>query len=539
MTDFYISPSTGSDSSGTGSQANPYRTWAKVMTLTPVAGDNIYLRRGDTFTEALLNNTINGTAANRITVDAYGSGNKPVIAPNATYSIDFGGSGGGGWTVRNLAIKPIVGGAAVSFQSSATIGSTFEFLDIDGQNRNTTGFYTIQTWVSGTFNDGMIWQNNTITNCASFGFSLHGSLVNWGFRNNVVTNCASLAGKDAVGHDVKHVVGGVTWSLSAGNVYVTNIAQYVAQNVDVIHSVGLQFAAGKYAPLDAGLSLGNSTPAFCYSFDPGAQKLYVNLNGVDVTTSTQTFYEVGYSYGWVYEGNTIDTVLGGSSTEGDGILTDDWAGRGTIRGNLIKNCSGNGIHVHLGANIAIYGNIVVNCATAGGRQGNIMSINGDNGARNVNIFNNSIVNHPTVANAIALQWVSTLDPQTAIIQNNIIQGGANSHYLVSGAATTWKATNNCCFGFSASEQGGPQPTTSDVNVNPTLDALYRPQNASLRAAGTNAGGQTFYSNDFPLLPDIGAVMYYPARSIATLSTDNTRTTTTGRSIAAKRAIAYN
>jgi hypothetical protein len=153
MTDFYISPSTGSDSSGTGSQANPYRTWAKVMTLTPVAGDNIYLRRGDTFTEALLNNTINGTAANRITVDAYGSGNKPVIAPNATYSIDFGGSGGGGWTVRNLAIKPIVGGAAVSFQSSATIGSTFEFLDIDGQNRNTTGFYTIQTWVSGTFND--------------------------------------------------------------------------------------------------------------------------------------------------------------------------------------------------------------------------------------------------------------------------------------------------------------------------------------------------------------------------------------------------
>jgi hypothetical protein len=73
---YYVSPS-GADTNP-GTLAAPWRTIARVNTGPLVAGDTVYFERGGTWRETL-SPAANGTAAARLTFDAYGNGAKPVI----------------------------------------------------------------------------------------------------------------------------------------------------------------------------------------------------------------------------------------------------------------------------------------------------------------------------------------------------------------------------------------------------------------------------------------------------------------------------
>ncbi len=79
---YYVSSSTGSDSTGNGTQASPWQTFGGAGnhvnggSFSP--GDIIYLKRGDTWNEPLIPPS-SGTSGNPITFDGYGSGAAPVI----------------------------------------------------------------------------------------------------------------------------------------------------------------------------------------------------------------------------------------------------------------------------------------------------------------------------------------------------------------------------------------------------------------------------------------------------------------------------
>ena len=84
QTTYYVA-ATGNDANDGRSMGSPFQSLAKVNTLTLRAGDAVLLRRGDTFRGTLSINQ-SGSAGNPIVVDAYGSGNKPVIAGSVPVS---------------------------------------------------------------------------------------------------------------------------------------------------------------------------------------------------------------------------------------------------------------------------------------------------------------------------------------------------------------------------------------------------------------------------------------------------------------------
>jgi len=94
-TDYYVK--TGGDDSAAGTADGTawahcpgFTGWTGSVTLVP--GDNVYFKKGDTFTGTLTPNA-SGTVDNFITFGAYGAGTNPIITPNTTF--------GGSWTVHS------------------------------------------------------------------------------------------------------------------------------------------------------------------------------------------------------------------------------------------------------------------------------------------------------------------------------------------------------------------------------------------------------------------------------------------------------
>lgn len=77
-TGYYISSSTGDDTSGDGTIGNPYASIDKVNALTLSAGDAVLFKRGDEF-EGTITPNYSGASGSPIIYAAYGTGTKPKI----------------------------------------------------------------------------------------------------------------------------------------------------------------------------------------------------------------------------------------------------------------------------------------------------------------------------------------------------------------------------------------------------------------------------------------------------------------------------
>ncbi|HLZ40315.1 MAG TPA: polysaccharide deacetylase family protein [Candidatus Sulfotelmatobacter sp.] len=82
-TQYYVSSGSGNDSNNGTSAATPWQTLARVNSQTFLAGDVIYLKRGDNWNEQLIPSHGGGTAGNPIQFDAYGTGAAPLITAAA------------------------------------------------------------------------------------------------------------------------------------------------------------------------------------------------------------------------------------------------------------------------------------------------------------------------------------------------------------------------------------------------------------------------------------------------------------------------
>lgn len=80
--DYYISSSTGDDSTGDGTIGNPYASFDGAGLDTPNAlnpGDNVYFKAGDTWLQKEVQVNSNGTANSPITLGRYGEGDDPLF----------------------------------------------------------------------------------------------------------------------------------------------------------------------------------------------------------------------------------------------------------------------------------------------------------------------------------------------------------------------------------------------------------------------------------------------------------------------------
>lgn len=124
VTAYYVKNG-GNDGAAGTSDGTAWATWAKVMnesiggTFNP--GDTIYFNRGDTFQETGYSGfDDNGSAAGYITLDAYGTGDKPIIKPSHDLSStgDWADQGSNIW--RSTGLTREIG--IISFNSEASFG---------------------------------------------------------------------------------------------------------------------------------------------------------------------------------------------------------------------------------------------------------------------------------------------------------------------------------------------------------------------------------------------------------------------------------
>jgi hypothetical protein len=181
---YYVS-NNGSDSNNGLSTSTPWKTIGKVNTKmndgTIKTGDDIYFKRGDTFTDAALNIKVGGTSADRMIIGDYSTGNKPIFSQAAGNDIiDCGTTNVNYVTIQNIALQG--GGDALQIWNSHD-DIIITGVTITSCSHNAMYFDSII---------GLIIENCIVTNSGYGGIELYGSqshrLSNVIVRNTVITN---------------------------------------------------------------------------------------------------------------------------------------------------------------------------------------------------------------------------------------------------------------------------------------------------------------------------------------------------------------
>jgi hypothetical protein len=95
---YYVDSSAGNDANAGTTTGTAWRSLAKVNAFALQPGDTVAFKRGGTWSGTLTLSR-SGTSASAITVDAYGTGNKPVVGGNVTNCVTVSGSY---WVINNL-----------------------------------------------------------------------------------------------------------------------------------------------------------------------------------------------------------------------------------------------------------------------------------------------------------------------------------------------------------------------------------------------------------------------------------------------------
>ncbi|MEZ0485807.1 PA14 domain-containing protein [Fibrella aquatica] len=135
QTTYYVA-SSGSDSNDGRSAGSAFQSLGKVNSLALQAGDQVLFRRGDTF-RGTLQIRRSGTSAQPIVIDAFGSGNKPVISGSVPIS-NWSNIGGNVWQADASALGSQVTGVYRN-GSPLPLG---RYPNLDAANR---GYLTIQS----------------------------------------------------------------------------------------------------------------------------------------------------------------------------------------------------------------------------------------------------------------------------------------------------------------------------------------------------------------------------------------------------------
>jgi len=190
-TTYYVS-SSGDDGNNGTTTLSPWKTVAKVNTEMNGGvvglGDDVYFKRGDTFTDAYLNVKTGGNSTNRMIIGAYGTGNKPILdSTGLDYNIYFGTNGIGNITIQNFTLKNSVSDSMMvtAYVSNITISS----VNVTDSGHN--GIFVDDTI-------GLKIENCVVHDCANTNICLYGS-PSHRLSNTQVLNCTAY--NSGIGED--------------------------------------------------------------------------------------------------------------------------------------------------------------------------------------------------------------------------------------------------------------------------------------------------------------------------------------------------
>lgn len=193
---YYISSSTGNDDNDGLSPANAWKTFVKLNKTTLSAGSGIYLKRNDIWNQTLVLQG-SGTFEDKIILDAYGSGNKPVIKLNdATKDTCIYAKNISNWTIKNLDLRNALRG--LHFEYNLVQAYNIEVSDCDFYDMNYSSkdgkIVGIGLCIEG--DGGDTFYNPVVRNC-NFIRCVNGFAINVGTQNLICEDCFATGGLSA------------------------------------------------------------------------------------------------------------------------------------------------------------------------------------------------------------------------------------------------------------------------------------------------------------------------------------------------------
>ncbi|MGV8141023.1 MAG: right-handed parallel beta-helix repeat-containing protein, partial [Candidatus Woesearchaeota archaeon] len=349
---FYVSSSTGNDSNTGTSPTSPWRTLQRVNSQTFMPGDSILFKRGETFRGSIYQ-TERGTATNRITYGAYGTGNKPLILSSADLSATTA------WTQHSTNI----------WRTTATLGTDQnDISNMVFNNEMSVGvkvaslaecnsqgkfFYDPSThllYIYSTINPALYYIH--IEACGAYGIG-HG---NFYFYNSAYITVQNL--------DFRYS--------SAAGIEFQRCDNVIVEHCDVSWIGGEYLDAARTIRLGNGISLWQNNSNFDIRYNKVSQCYDAGISpqggGIYTQRNINIYYNIisdcWYSYEvFTYTGSTIDNVnfdnnvclnAGNSWSaaqrpdKGNGrhVISWDWGGNVTnshVRNNIFKNSTNTAI----------------------------------------------------------------------------------------------------------------------------------------------------------------------------------------------------
>jgi hypothetical protein len=455
---FYVDNVSGNDANNGTSSTSPWQSINKINGSSFVAGDQILLKRGDTWSGQGLNVPNSGLAGNPIIFDAYSTGNNPLITQVS----------GNGIVISNKSWL-IVRNINVSHSSSFGIvlqgGSANNILDTVDSGFN--GDWGIWIEDNGT-------TNNQVNNSSSHDNPNGGMQFNPGANNNTVT----------------------------GGVYYNNTGQYAS---------GVEFD-----------SSGNLATGVVSHNNYYGLKMYGGGGTESNTQNNRFYRNTAYSnsdFGFDVDftglGNLVENNV--SYNNGTHGISIEGTTNGTIvRYNLVHNNGSGlgGIELDGTTNVKIYYNVIY------GEGNGIWLLGGGNTSspQNVTIYNNTIYNSSNciavTSNAVNVTLKNNITSScgTAVsVESGSTQGfvSNNNDWFVNGASNLqWGNSNYNLAGWKSATSQDANSVDSDPRfINPGSANFQLNSNSPAINTGANIGlSLDFNGASVPQgsAPDMGA-----------------------------------
>ena len=336
QTTYYVA-SNGNDSNDGRSAAGPFQNLAKINSLSLQAGDMVLFRRGDTF-RGTLQLSQSGASNSPIVIDAYGSGNKPILSGAAAVT-NWSNIGNNIWQAN----CPTCGSQVTGLYRDNTALPLGRYPNLDASNK---GYLTVQSHSGKT---QLTSQQSLSTNWTG------GEAV---FRpTQWILNRAKITGQN-----------GNTLILDgSGNYDISDNWGYFIQN----HPSTLdQNGEWSYNPANKTIQLYTSqdnpnnltiaATAFAQAINL-ANASNVTIRNLQITQALNTGVLVTNSSNITITNNDI------TQSGEDGVSIQGSGQQVLLEGNLVENANNNGVVISTYQNVTFRGNTVRNVGILPGR----------------------------------------------------------------------------------------------------------------------------------------------------------------------------
>ena len=465
----------GNDTTGDGSETNPWKTISKVNSMSFKPGDAILFKKGDVWREQLTISS-SGNSTDLITFDAYGSGNKPVIDASLTYWWSVNTNGKNYIEVKNIETKnSISGGMGIRVMNSHDIWINNNYV-----HHANHGIRVRATSGNTTYN---VYVDNNLVNYNQNGIYVDTDLASEDYNIYITNNTCEYNGE-----------AGIRITINVHDSLIQrNIVKYSGSNLGTapVWGTGIEIAgySSNYYPYNITVEYNDVSNTIDVDLD--------GTDGVGIRFDDYTRTSVA-QFNYVYD------------NEGNGMADSNKNGHGNIiRTNLIVNNNKNSTSWPSQENAGI---ILNNGLTGTGNQSKIYDnivIGGDRGiyvyaSFDVDLKNNLIYNS---SNEGILFDDDVYDNTTYTEDHNLVYGFGT--YLIGRIANYATITNVTSSVDSTDIMSDPLFVNESGNMNTPADFHLQPTSPAI-----NTGIDVGLTEDLDGVsvpqgsaPDIGAYEY--------------------------------